>query len=300
MYRKLLVPLDGSTFSEHALALATPLARKAGSTLHLVLVHTPLALHTSDIAPIRLTEQWEDEHRGMERHYLDERAERLRAEGLDVVTEVREGDVSRELTSLAGSMDMLVVATHGRGGLGRAWLGSVADFLIRHVTAPIYLIRPEGGDEPPPPPVEPRHVLAATDGSAASLATVEHAAELARLFRARLTLLRVVAFPGGLASPYIPHTAEMDREAVERGDAEARESLDALADRFHDLTVHTRVAHAFQPARGILQAIVDVGADVVAVGTHRRTALGRTVLGSTADKVVRASPVPVLVGHAAD
>lgn len=300
MYRKLLVPLDGSDFSEHALALARPIAHRAGSTLHLVLVHTPLALHTSDIAPIRLTEEWEDEHRETERRYLEGRAETLRAEGLDAVAELREGDVAREIEEAAELADMLILATHGRGGLGRAWLGSVADTLIRHVETPIFVIRPEDDDASGPAPVEPRHVLVATDGSDASVATVEHAAALARLFDARLTLLRVVAFPGGLASPYIPHTAEMDREAVERGDAEARRSLDALVGRFPELDVHTRVSHAFHPARGILQSIDEVGCDVVAVGTRRRTALGRTVLGSTADKVVRASPVPVLVGHARD
>lgn len=299
MYRNLLVPLDGSTFSEHALALARPIARRAGSRLHLVLIHTPLALHTSDIAPIRLTEQWEDEHRERERHYLEGQAGELRAEGLEVDTEVRDGDVARELTAMAESADLLVLATHGRGGLGRAWLGSVADSLIRHVEKPVLLVRPDEDDPTPRPALEPRHILAATDGSEASVATLDHAASIARLFDARITLLRVVAFPGGLASPYIPHTAEMDREAVERGDEEARTSLASLAERFADLEVQTRVGHAFQPARGILRAAEEIGCDLVAVGTHRRTALGRAVLGSTADKVVRAASVPVLVGHAA-
>ena len=195
-------------------------------------------------------------------------------------------------------MDLVVLATPGRGGLGRAWLGSVADSLIRHVEQPILLTRPEDEDAAPPSAFEPRHIRAATDGSDASLATVDHAAALARLFNARLTLVRVVAFPGGLASPYIPHAAEMDREAVERGDEEARESLRAIAGRLDRLEVRTRVVHAFQPARGILRSVEETRCDLVAVGTHRRTALGRAVLGSTADKIVRAAAVPVLVGHA--
>jgi nucleotide-binding universal stress UspA family protein len=144
-----------------------------------------------------------------------------------------------------------------------------------------------------------RHVLAATDGSEAASAAVDQAVALARLFDARLTLLRVVAFPAWLASPYIPHTAEMDREVVEQGKQEAERALAARAEQI-DGGADTVVEVAFQPARGILTVAERLGCDLVAVGTDRRTVLGRAVLGSTADKVIRGSPIPVLVGHASD
>lgn len=309
MYRTLLVPLDGSVFSEHALAPAASIAARAGSTICLVLVHTPLQLTVGELGPVQLLEQWESDHHGREERYLESRAAGLREQGIEVVTKLRQGDVARELTELAGDVDLMVLATHGRGGLERAWLGSVADSLIRHAPAPLLLIRPaddreEGGGEEaaelPPTPPEPRHILAATGGSAAAEMAAERAAELARLFEARLTLLRVVAFPGGLASPYIPHAAEMDRSAVEEGEERAREDLAALAARLTGVEVGTRVMRAFLPARAILSAVDEEGADMVAVGSHRRSVLGRAVLGSTTDKVVRASRVPVLVAHAGE
>lgn len=302
MFTRLLVPLDGSTFSRHALPLAASIATRTGGTIRLVLVHTPIALPVGDIGPVTLLDQWESDHRVDEERYLEEQAEWLREQGLDVVTELRDGDVARELREASEDADLMVLATHGRGGIERAWLGSVADALIRHAAVPLLVVRPEEGEGgeakvAPRPAPPPRHILAATGGSAAGQAAVQQAAGLARLFEARLTLLRIVAFPGGLASPYIPHAAEMDRTAVEQGEEQARADLDELAAGLTDLDVTTRVTQAYHAARGILAAIEEEGADILAVGTHRRSALGRAVLGSTADKVVRASPVPVLVEH---
>lgn len=306
MYTRLLVPLDGSTFSQRALPLAASIAARTGGTIRLVLVHTPIALPVGDIGPVTLLDQWESDHRVDEERYLEVQAKWLRDQGLEVVTELRDGEVARELREASEEADLLVLATHGRGGLERAWLGSVADALIRHATVPLLVVRPgDDGEEgeatvEPRPAPPPRHILAATGGSAAGQAAVQQAAGLARLFEARLTLLRIVAFPGGLASPYIPHAAEMDRTAVEQGEEQARADLAELAGSFTDLEVATRVTQAYHAARGILSAIEEEGADMVAVGTHRRSALGRAVLGSTADKVVRASPVPVLVEHRED
>lgn len=301
MYANLMVPLDGSTFSQHALPHAASIAARTGGTIRLVLVHTPLVFPVADLAPVPLMDQWDSDHRVEEERYLDVQAEWLREQGLDVGTELRDGEVVQELREASGDADLMVLATHGRGGLERAWLGSVADALIRHAEIPLLVVRPaeeERVQERPAP--SPRHILAATGGSAAGQAAVHQAAGLARLFDARLTLLRVVAFPGGLTSPYVPHAAEMDRAAVEQSEEEARRDLAEMAASLTDLDVTTRVTQAYHAARGILTAIDEEGADLVAVGTHRRSALGRAVLGSTADKVVRASPVPVLVEHRGD
>lgn len=298
MYRNLIVPLDGSSFSEHALAPAASIAARTGGTLRLVLVHTPIAFTVGDVAPVPLVDEWQVQHRAQEEGYLEARAQSLREQGLEVTTELRDGNVARELNAAAADADLMVLATHGRAGLERAWLGSVADALIRSATTPLLIIRPPDAPETPARfTPTPRHILAATGGSGAARAAVEHAAALARLFEARLTLLRVVAFPGGLASPYVPHAAEMDRAAVEQSEEQAREALDELAARYGDLNVRTRVTQAFHAARGILAAVAEEGADMVAVGTHHRTVVGRAVMGSTSDKVVRASPAPVLVCH---
>jgi len=75
--------------------------------------------------------------------------------------------------------------------------------------------------------------------------------------------------------------------------------LDALAAELaNGMDAETRLARAYHPARGILEVVSELGCDLIALGTHRRIIAARIVLGSVADKVVRASPVPVLVAHA--
>lgn len=298
MYDTVLVPLDGSTFSENALAHAAIIAERTGAELRLILVHTPLPMTVTEVSAMPLLDQWHMEYQEREGTYLEEQAGWLRERGLAVATELREGDVSRELKDAASHADLMVLATHGRGGIERAWLGSVADSLVRTVTTPLLLIRPlEEDREPSRTVAPPTHILVGVGGSPGGVAAVEQAAKLARAFKARMTLLRVVASPSGLASPYLPHAIEMDRAAAEAGEEQAQEELRKLAAQYDDVEVETRVSQAYHAARGILDTAAEVGADMVAVGAHRKTVVGRVVLGSTADKVVRASQVPVLVAR---
>lgn len=298
MYRNVLIPVDGSSFSEHAIPCAGAIARRAHARLHVVLVHTPLTSYSADIVPTRVSEGWEDEYREKEARYLDALVQGLREQGLDAVAERLDGDVADRLIQRARSeADLLVMATHGRGGLEQAWLGSVADEVVHHVRLPVLLVRPlEDADLAEDPIFE--NVLVAWDGSEAADAATDQALEIARLFDARLTLLRVVAVPAGLSSPYLPHAARMDRETTERRQEEAQRLVDEKAAQLgSDARVQTRVALAYHPAREILEAIVELECDLVVLGTHRRARLARIVLGSVADKVLRASPVPVLIGH---
>lgn len=299
MYDTVLVPLDGSTFSENALAHAAAIAERTSGTLHLILVHTPLPMTVTEVSAMPLLDQWHMDHRAREEGYLEGQAGRLRERGLNVTTELREGEVVGELKDAASSVDLVVLATHGRGGLERAWLGSVADSLVRNVPTPLLLIRPSDEDGEPIRSAEPlTHILVGVGGSPGGMAAVEQAAIMARTFGARVTLLRVLAPPAALTSPYLPHAAEMDRAAAEADETNARASLEKLAARYDDVDIDMKVTQAFHAARGILDSARAIGADMIAVGAHRRTVVGRMVLGSTADKVVRASQVPVLVARA--
>lgn len=302
MYSHILLPVDGSGFSERAIPYAAAIARRAEGRLHVALVHTAFARQMADIAPTPLSAQWEEKYREEETRYLDRRVAELRGRGIDAVAETLEGDAANELIDRAksGAADLIVMATHGRGGIERAWLGSVADEVVHHVHLPVLLVRPREDDSPREDPAL-EHIVVATDGSEAADAAAGQAVDLARLFGARVTLLRVVAFPAGLSSPYIPHAAQLDRETADRREEEARKALaDAAAKLGDDLRVETRVVLGYHPARAILDAIPEIGCDLVALGTRRRPRVARIVLGSVADKVVRASPVPVLVGHSAD
>jgi nucleotide-binding universal stress UspA family protein len=195
MYRDVLVPLDGSTLSERALAHAVPIARRAGAVLHLFLVHEPIARYAVEIAPNRLIDRFEAQQRDREARYLERRAATLRAEGVGAVAEVREGDASVELARRASAdVELVVMSTRGRGGAVPGAAGGVACRMIRQSAAPVLLIRPSAG---PPPDGVPGHVVAATDGSAAGAAAVAEATRFARVFAARLTLIDTPAGRGG-------------------------------------------------------------------------------------------------------
>src|SRR5262245_33674339 len=125
MYRTLLVPLDGSPFAEHALPLAVGIARRAGAALRLVTVSTPLAeAYTEGLYFSTL--ELQNEIAARQKTYLDEVVGRLAPTGLSVTAEVLEGEVAETLWCHAGDVDadLVVLATHGRGPLGRFWLGS--------------------------------------------------------------------------------------------------------------------------------------------------------------------------------
>jgi nucleotide-binding universal stress UspA family protein len=308
MYRDVLVPLDGSTFSERALSYALPLARLCGATVHLLLVHEPIARYAVEIAPTRLIDRWEDQQREREGRYLERTAIALRSAGVAAVAEVQEGDAAHELRRRAAvGVDLLIMSTHGRGGVERIWAGSVADDVMRHVRVPLLLVPPTlsgpvgtasalGTNGARWEEESPGHIVAATDGSPAAAEAVAQAVRLARLCEARLTLVRVVASPRAPSSTYVPHAASQNEQLLERREAEAEAFLADLASTI-EVQAARRVVRASHAARGILAAAQELQADIVAVGTHRRSRFARAALGSVADGVLRASSIPVLVAH---
>ena len=181
MFRTILVPLDGSTFGEHALPLALELAQKTGATLHLAHVLMPLSAVFADAPPFvapSTEDQILEQQRATERSYLDTTARRLSEAGApSVQTSLLSGDVPDVLSSQvsATGADLVVMATHGYGPFTRFWLGSVADELVRSLPIPLLLIRPgeEEADLDRPPPLN--HILLPLDGSELAEQMVEPA-----------------------------------------------------------------------------------------------------------------------------
>jgi nucleotide-binding universal stress UspA family protein len=305
-FRTIMVALDGSSFAEAALAAARELARRAAARLHLVSVRERGPGWASDLWPTPEMDRWREE-------YLAKVAEAMAAEGdVEVTTALPVGDqVPDALLAEAGDAgaDLLVLSSHGRGRLSRSWLGNVAASVLHHAELPLLVVRPEeeagadeagaGGEGPgtaPAPwgPVD--RVLVALDGTPASEAAVEPALGLARLLDARLHLVRVAPFPRAYTSPYIPHAVQINQDVVNEEEEKARSYLDEARTRLvpEGVEVDAEVVVTSQPARGILAEAAEAGAGLVALATHHG-ALRRFALGSTADKVVRASDRPVLL-----
>jgi nucleotide-binding universal stress UspA family protein len=146
--RTVLVPLDGTTHAEAALAPAADLARALGAALHLVMVVATLQTVRGDRQPGALLlpataraelDLQQDDAQG----YLDALAAQLRLAGLPVTTEVRRGDAAVALSAEAAEpgVGLVVVATHGRAGLQALWAGSVTARLLARTRAPVLLLR---------------------------------------------------------------------------------------------------------------------------------------------------------------
>jgi uncharacterized protein (DUF2267 family)/nucleotide-binding universal stress UspA family protein len=133
-----------------------------------------------------------------------------------------------------------------------------------------------------------RTILHPTDFSDCSQHAGDFAANLARDYRARLVLLHVLEPP--IHSPEITAVA-LGEGSILREQAQAE--LVRLQERYKDLRCEHQVADGFA-TRGIIHAAEEIKPDLIVVGTHGRTGLGRMVMGSVAEEVIRRAPGPVL------
>lgn len=303
MYSSILVPLDGSAFAELALPVAVALAQRHGAALHLLSVHTGLIQPLeAPGAPVYDT-RFDDERRRDQQAYLQRTTERLRGEGADVQASVVEGGsagavLAEEAARLGAGL--IVMTTHGRGGFTRAWIGSVATELVRTTPAPVLLVRGADGSEPmptPPLPLDAPHVLVPVDGSPLAEEAVPRAVAFGEPLGARYTLLRVVRTGDSLLPYDQTFWTPDEQEAMDRQRGEAERYVDELVGRWRerDLRVDGIVVLESDVTRTILRMAEAEGADLIALSTHARGAVGRTLLGSTTDKIVRAADRPVLV-----
>ena len=153
-FERIMVPLDGSPLAESVLPVATALAQKFGSRIILLraLDLPPTVLRFRTGPPRRwVTEALRYNYEEV-RDYLEARQGELCQQGFDVQILVRETSPAEDIIDAAvdDGVDLIVMSTHGRGGLARWAFGSVADKVVRHSPCPVLLIRqkPESESEP--------------------------------------------------------------------------------------------------------------------------------------------------------
>jgi nucleotide-binding universal stress UspA family protein len=301
MFQSLLVPLDGSSLSEWSLPLATRVAKASGARLHLAHVHIP---YEPDQLLSNTSFQWEGvdlheydvRHLQEEKEYLAGLEQRLGVDGTPVDSRVLDGPtVAEPLARYAAEThaDLIFITSHGRSGVKRAWLGSVADQMIRSTALPMLIIHPRAGETVPEEVLTIRHILIPLDGSPRSESIIAPATELASATGARLSLVRVVSAPNSIGRRMMsPRPLDLEPEVEE-----ARVYLEGVAGRLRtmglDVSVYT--AHDASPAVAIERLAERHGADLVALATHGYGGVKRTVLGSVADKLVTSSRRPLLV-----
>ncbi|HEV8357603.1 MAG TPA: universal stress protein [Gemmatimonadales bacterium] len=299
MFRTILVPLDGSRFAEAALPLATALAKSARGRLHLLLAHQPVAAMVGMGDVVVASDGLDEELRQRELNYLAEVSGRLgQIGGGSVAFSVVDGPAGRMVLEEAAGLgaNLIVIATHGRGAIGRLWLGSVADHVVRHATVPVLLVHPDrpGGTWLERPI---RGVLVPLDLSAEAEGIVPTVATLVAVTQAHVTLLHVVEPFYYTVDPALPYPVPQDATITELRCAEAQRRLDRTADRLRErgVAVSTRVTVGASGAAGILDLLERKPFDLVAMTTHGAGGIKRLLLGSVADKVIRGAAKPVLV-----
>lgn len=300
MYHKILVPLDGSPFSEEALPLAIGVARRTGAELRLL--HVMESLYGKVIeSEAAIT----DEMDGLARRIME-------AAGVTAMVGVRRGEAVPEICAYIEEegIDLVVMATHGWGGIRRAWLGSVTDELVRAAKVPLLVVRPQGGEPAAAPPegaavgsghpplqgAEIRHALLTLDGSDLAESAVEPLLALAGP-DARYTLLRVVPIP----IPGDAMTAGWDpalwQDLLPTLRDEARDYLDRFAAQLRERVreVEIDVLIELSPASAIIDYAAQHDIDLIAMATHGHGGIRRVALGSVTDKVLRGADAPVLI-----
>jgi nucleotide-binding universal stress UspA family protein len=299
----ILVPLDGSPRAESALQIAEEVAQHLGVPLVLarVVPVTPVPFAASYMPlPAEAYQQLVDDGRRLALDYLNQKAQSLQARGLTVTVLIDEGDAAATLLDICSAehIGLVVMTTHGRAGLARFALGSVADRLIRYSHVPVLLLRSYGrassargttGTSAEPASASAFHlnrILVPLDGSAVAETALPIVWELAGSVASDIILERV-----------LPFTAD------ERSRAQVDDYLQAHAEELQaqlanqECRVTARVCAGVVPAEKIIEGAEEEGRLIV-MATHGWSGMKRWVLGSVTDQVVHLAHVPVLVVHA--
>jgi nucleotide-binding universal stress UspA family protein len=298
----ILIPLDGSELARAALPYGVALAKAAGARLVL--------FRAVSVLPMPGLDNWAAQKKAeaeAERE-LEAEAARLREDGLAADARVGGGDAAWAIRHAVQDVaaDLVVMSTHGRGGIGRWFYGSVAEQTLRLSPVPVVLVPPACAWARAPRGGRMR-VLVPLDGSELAESALRPAHRIATTLGAELVLVRVVeprpadsvTLTGDWpvpaeTTPVWPVPAETT--AVEERLAAARDYLEESAARVGvaDL-VALRVVEQGDPAHQILETARSVAAALIVMATHGRTGLTRLVMGSVASAVVQRAVTPVVL-----
>ena len=302
MFNKIIVPLDRSPLAEQAVGRAAAIARANDASIDLILVHEPFSTSLF-VNPAAEMDTLDGEQRYIERMA----AEVCAGSSLTVTAGVHRGaapDVICDRAREVGA-DLIVMTSHGRTGLGRMWLGSVADTVVRNSPVPVLILRPIGdANDKRAAHHLFKHILIPLDGSALAADIFPTATAIAQASGgdAKITLLRVItpvpsitAVDATIPLAYTPIIP--DEVATGHLASEVAAELDEIAQRLKEqgqVAVKGEVVVDERAAQAIIEYARANDVDLVAMCTHGRGA-SRLLVGSVADKVLRGSGLAVVL-----
>ena len=295
---RILVPLDGSDLSELALPYASFYGKLLKADVSLLHVITEGDQHDFVIERERISRIntpagpiATDAKQALEQHsaaYLAEQAEPLRTQGLHVQTEVSFGVPAATIITAAehGANTWIIMATHGRGSLGRWLVGSVAHKVLRKTTLPLLAVR-----GPAPEPFALRRIMVPLDGSAQARDALVPALDLAHRAGAALVLLTVLPPRLALDPSIMPPVNE-------RTLGELRERLlhevDDLALESQGVPI-TTVASEGLVGDTVSREAERQDIDLIVMTTHASGGRHLSALGNVTDNVLHSTRVPILI-----
>jgi nucleotide-binding universal stress UspA family protein len=293
MYNRIIIAVDGSDEARHAATRGLELARVFDAAVEVVHVVEQRALRLTRTA----TENTQLRERG--NAILDEIEELASEGGQSVATELREGKPAVELSEFAAERDadLLVIGRQGMTGLSKRLLGGVTEQVLQRTSVPVFVV-PDTDAETGREAAYSR-VLLPTDGSENAEVATPYGVVIAREYDAEMHVLNVIDLQAA-GGPF--NAGGLDENLIERLEANGREAVDSVADEISEsdsgLAVKRAVtrtkSHAGTSA-GIRRYVAETDIDLVVMGSHGRSSLGRQALGSVASAVLRTVDVPVLV-----
>jgi nucleotide-binding universal stress UspA family protein len=282
LVKRILFATDFSSCANHAEKYVAVLAKAYGAAIDVV--------HVLEIYP-GMYSAVQDPRETVER--VAEAVRRLQQPTAPVTGQQRPGIASVVICEAAMEhhADLIVLGTHGRTGLEHILLGSTAERVLTIAPCPVLTVRVPKGSEArhTRAPIKLEHVVVPIDFSGCSLDALEYGIQIAKDFRASLTLLHVLEpVPYGIDLT-LGHVAERDQEWVNR-------QLKSLASTIgsYGVSVSTEI-HGGLPADSIVEFVRASDYGLLVMGTHGRRGISHVMMGSVAEAVLRRAPWPVLV-----
>lgn len=285
-FRKLLCPVDFFKSSKQAFDYAVKFAKNYEAVVHTLHVVAPV-IPAAYGAPFSLQDLTADLEKESKRLLQKLQAEAAKS-GVKVTTEVRFGDIDLEIRRVidAQKADLVVMGTHGRRGFERLVMGSVTERMLRHCPVPLITIGPGRKGVAAPPVI--RRILVTTDFSEGTQDAMACALSIAQECQSRVTLLHVVHdLAADIRGKYSgPLLQGIEAELKKLVPDEVLDWCD----------VETRI-EAGVPYEFIPKFLHSEKFDLLVMNIHGKNMLERVLLGSTAERTVRAAAeiCPVLL-----
>jgi nucleotide-binding universal stress UspA family protein len=309
MFTRIVVPLDGSQVASHALGYAIAFAERFNAALTLVTVIVPTLneVYTGDalsMANLALRGAYDKAFAKAEENatdHLESVAAPLRARGMTCAIAIHHGNPAEEIIACAGDAPgtLIAMSTHGRTGVERWRMGSVAQHVMRHAAVPTFIVTRRRADYLPDAHPTVGEITVTLDGSALAERALPTATALADAFGVPLVLLSVlpnVVYPASRGvTAFTPSTIEVERAKEERAEQYFAHLVERTTTPTRTVRSVWRHAAAHPPEDVISDHLAGRPAGIVVMATHGRGGIRRWVMGSTAEGMLVQSPQPVLI-----